>query len=230
MPDPVQPFDWERMLIDQFPWTYLGEVAFRTVFMFLVLLTALTLSGKREVRQLSIYELVLLIGLGSAAGDPMFYHDVPLSSAVVVFAVMMGCYKLMTYISDRNQLVRETLEGKPVYVIEGGCILIENLNREDVGIDEVFSDLRAAGVEQLGQIRVAIREPNGQLSVFQFAPADVRDGLPILPKEFSQHTEHVHDPGRYACCTCGHVLSFENPVNRPPCPRCNQPVWVKAVR
>lgn len=115
MPDPVQPFDWERILIDQFPWTYLGEVAFRTVFMFFVLLTALTISGKREVRQLSIYELVLVIGLGSAAGDPMFYPDVPLSSAVVVFVVMMGCYKLATYISDRNQFVRETVEGRLRY-------------------------------------------------------------------------------------------------------------------
>ncbi len=230
MPDPVQPFDWDRMLIDQFPWTYLGEVAFRTVFMFLVLLTALAISGKREVRQLSIYELVLLIGLGSAAGDPMFYHDVPLSSAVVVFVVMMGCYKLATYVSDRNQFVRETLEGKPVYVIENGCILIENFDREDLELGELFSDLRVSGIEQLGQVRVAILEPNGQLSVFKFAPDDVRVGLPILPEEFNRRTEHIHDPGRYACCTCGNVQSFEAPVNQPKCPRCDQPVWAKAVR
>ena len=80
MKEPVQPFDWERIVIHDFPWVYLGEVAFRTVFMFLVVLAALTVSGKREVRQLSIYELVLVIGLGSAAGDPMFYDDVPLAS------------------------------------------------------------------------------------------------------------------------------------------------------
>lgn len=230
MPDPVLPFDWERMLIDQLPWTYLGEVAFRTVFMFLVLLTALTLSGKREVRQLSIYELVLLIGLGSAAGDPMFYHDVPLSSAVVVFAVMMGCYKLAAYISDRSQPIREVLEGKAVYVIEDGCILTKNFDREDIGRDELFADLRVAGVEQLGQVRIAILEANGQFSVFQFAPDDVRDGLPILPKELNRYAEYIPDPGHYACCNCGNVQSFGNTANRPPCPRCNQPVWVRAVR
>lgn len=230
MPDPVQPFDWERMLIDQFPWTYLGEVAFRTVFMFLVILTALAISGKREVRQLSIYELVLLIGLGSAAGDPMFYHDVPLSSAVVVFAVMMGCYKLATYVSDRNRLVRETLEGKPVYVIEDGRILTENFDREDIGRDEMFADLRIAGIEQLGQVRIAILEADGQFSVFEFDPDDVRPGLPILPKELSRRIEYIHDLGRYACCTCGSVQSFEAPVNRPKCPRCDQSVWVKATQ
>lgn len=230
MPDPVQPFDWERMLIDQFPWTYLGEVAFRTVFMFLVLLTALAISGKREVRQLSIYELVLLIGLGSAAGDPMFYDDVPLGSAVVVFVVMMGCYKLVTYISDHNQRIREVLEGKPVYIIEDGCILIENFRREDLGIDELFSTLRAEGVEQLGQIRIAIAEPNGQFSVFQFEPDQVRKGLPILPKALGYQTEHILDAGDYACGTCGNVQHFDAPADRPPCAKCGQPTWVKAVR
>ncbi|GAB3640880.1 DUF421 domain-containing protein [Spirosoma arcticum] len=229
MPDPVQPFDWERMLIDQFPWTYLGEIAFRTVFMFLVLLTALTISGKREVRQLSIYELVLLIGLGSAAGDPMFYHDVPLSSAVVVFVVMMGCYKLATYISDRNKPIREVLEGKAVYVIENGCILTENFDREDIGRDEMFADLRAAGIEQLGQVRIAILEADGQFSIFEFSPDEVRPGLPILPREISRHTEQINGPGRYACCNCGNVQSFEEPAIRSVCPRCSQPVWVRAI-
>lgn len=230
MQEPVKPFDWERILIDQFPWTYLGEVAFRTVFMFLVLLTALTVSGKREVRQLSIYELVLLIGLGSAAGDPMFYNDVPLSSAVVVFTVIMGCYKLATYISDRNQRVREVIEGKPVYVVEDGCILIDNFDREDVTQDELFSDLRTAGIEHLGQLRTVILEPNGQLSVFKFRPEDVKPGLPILPKEVECHTERITAPGDYACCTCGNVKTFDAPVGGATCPRCDKPVWVRAIR
>ncbi|WP_080241057.1 YetF domain-containing protein [Spirosoma rigui] len=226
MPDPVDPFDIQRILIDQFPWTYLGEVAFRTVFMFLVLLTALTISGKREVRQLSIYELVLVIGLGSAAGDPMFYHDVPLSSAVVVFVVMMSCYKLATYISDRNKRISEIIEGKPVYVIEDGRILIDNFDREDLGIDELFSDLRTAGIEQLGQVRVAILEPSGQLSVFQFEPSAVREGLPILPKLYDRRVDQIQTPGQYACRCCGSVMTFNEPTEKPVCPRCQQSSWV----
>ncbi len=230
MPEPVQPFDWERILIHDFPWTYLGEVAFRTVFMFIVVLTALTISGKREVRQLSVYELVLLIGLGSAAGDPMFYDDVPLASAVVVFTVVMGCYKLITYISDRNKTVRHVLEGKPVYVIENGCILTQNFDQEDLGMDELLADLRVAGIEQLGQIRTAILEPNGQLSVFQFKADDVLPGLPILPNELKKRTELIQQPGDYACCTCGNVQTFEATTQQTHCQKCSKTTWVKAIR
>lgn len=230
MPDPVHPFDWERIFIHDFPWSYLGEVAFRTLFMFVILLTALTVSGKREVRQLSIYELVLLIGLGSAAGDPMFYHDVPLASAVVVFAVMMGCYKLATYISDRNKIVRHVLEGEPVYVIENGCILTQNFDQEDLGLEELFADLRVEGIEQLGQVRTAILEPNGQLSVFQFSGEDVRPGLPILPKELEKHSEQIQQPGDYACCTCGNVQSFDTSAYQANCRKCTKNTWVIAVK
>lgn len=230
MSDPVQPFDWERIFIHDFPWSYLGEVAFRTVFMFVVVLTALTVSGKREVRQLSIYELVLLIGLGSAAGDPMFYHDVPLASAVVVFIVMMGCYKLATFISDRNKKVRDVLEGKPVYVIENGCILTKNFDQEDLGMEELLSDLRMEGIEQLGQVRTAILEPNGQLSIFQFKDENVRPGLPILPNDLKNQLERIEQPGQYACCTCGNVESFKASIQQASCLQCSQVTWVKAVR
>ncbi|MBD2757567.1 DUF421 domain-containing protein [Spirosoma validum] len=230
MSNPVQPFDWERMFIHDFPWSYLGEVAFRTLFMFIILLTALTVSGKREVRQLSIYELVLLIGLGSAAGDPMFYHDVPLLSAVVVFIVMMSCYKLATYISDKNKTVRHVLEGEPVYVIENGCILTQNFKEEDLGQEELFSDLRMGGIEQLGQVRTAILEANGQLSIFQFSADDALPGLTTLPNELKKHTEQIQQPGDYACCTCGNVHKFNAPVQLFNCPKCSKTTWVKAVK
>lgn len=227
---PIEVFDWHRILIKELPWTFLGEVAFRTVFMFIILLTALTVSGKREVRQLSIYELVLVIGLGSAAGDPMFYDDVPLSSAVVVFIVMMACYKLVTYISDRNKKVRNVLEGTPVYIVEEGRVLIDNLRQEDITREELFADLRVQGIRQLGQVQTTILEPNGQISIFQFEKDDIREGLSIMPKKLDERTENLARPGTYACYTCGHVETFHQPVKAPICRQCGQSAWCRTVR
>lgn len=229
MNEPIEPFDWERMLIHDFPWLYLGEVALRTVIMFAVLLLALTVSGKREVKQLSVYELVLLIGLGSAAGDPMFYHDVPLTAAIVVFVVMMGCYKLITRLSDKHKQIREAIEGKPVYVIQDGCILTKNFDQEDLGQDELFSELRQVGVEHLGQVRVAILEPSGQLSVFQYADDEIKPGLPIMPHLLAFQTEVLMVAGKYACTNCGYVQPFEGSQKQPVCQQCRKHVWVKAM-
>lgn len=227
--DPIEPFDWQRMLIHDFPWLYLGEVALRTVIMFTVLLLALTVSGKREVRQLSVYELVLLIGLGSAAGDPMFYHDVPLTAAIVVFVVMMGCYKLITRLSDKHKKIRETIEGKPVYVIQDGCILLENFDQEDLGQGELFSELRQVGIEHLGQVRVAILEPSGQLSVFQYSDGEVKPGLPVMPHLLQLQIKALSVAGTYACTACGGVQDFGGHEQQPDCQRCGKPSWVKAM-
>lgn len=227
MNDSVIPFDWRRMWLHDYPWTYLGEVAFRSVFMFTIILVALSVSGKREVRQLSVYELVLLIGLGSAAGDPMFYHDVPLAAAVVVFIVIMGCYKFITRLSDRHEAVRHRLEGVPVYVIEDGCILTKNFDDEDIGKDELFVDLRQAGIEQLGQVRIAILEPNGTLSLFQYDDADVKPGLPIMPRALATFTKHIVVADTYACTTCGYTQPMQ-PDQVIACPTCQSGTWVVA--
>lgn len=230
MKDPVVPFDLERMFIDQFPITYLGEVALRTLIMFVILLTALTVSGKREVRQLSVYELVLLIGLGSAAGDPMFYHDVPLGAAIVVFVVMMSAYKFITRLSDRNKAVRERLEGKPVYVIQDGCILTQNFDDEDLGRDELFVDLRQAGLEHLGQVRLAILEPSGSLSVYTYPEEQVRPGLPVLPHLLKEQPRLVETAGLYACSNCGYTLIRQPGLDQSrPCPVCKHEQWVRAI-
>lgn len=230
MQDPVVPFDLKRMLIDQFPITYLGEVALRTLIMFAILLAALTVSGKREVRQLSIFELVLLIGLGSAAGDPMFYHDVPLGAALVVFVVMMSSYKLITYLSDKNRGIRERLEGKPVYVISEGCILTQNFDDEDLGRDELFVDLRQAGLEHLGQVRLAILESNGTLSIYRYPDDQVRPGLPVLPHLLRGETRQVKTSGTYACSYCGHTEDRAPDSDRGVvCPVCNHEQWVKTI-
>ncbi|MFD1141764.1 DUF421 domain-containing protein [Larkinella insperata] len=227
--EPIQPFDWQRMFLHDFPVGYLGEVALRTVVMFLILLLALKVSGKREVKQLSVFELVLVIGLGSAAGDPMFYDDVPLLTAVVVFVVMMTCYKIFTRLSDKNKTVREALEGQPVYVIQNGCILVQNFNDEDLGLDELFAELRLAGIKQLGQVETAILERNGEVSVFQFEPDQVRIGLPIFPHKLKNPIENLSEAGHYACCKCGQVVEYgQQPVET--CQRCDHHEWVRAEK
>ena len=67
--DSIKVFDWHRMFYSEnIPISYLGEIGFRTVVMFVVLIFALKLLSKRGVKQLSVFELAILIALGSATG------------------------------------------------------------------------------------------------------------------------------------------------------------------
>src|SRR5215203_6826796 len=130
--------DWSNLLLGEEHWPFLGETALRTVVMFLVILVSLRLLGKRGVKQLSVFELGVIIGLGSAAGDPMFYKEVGLLPAIVVFAVVMALYKLVTFLNDKSKGFEKFVEGKPAYVISEGQLLVENFNQQPISKDELF--------------------------------------------------------------------------------------------
>ena len=88
-------FSWKELLMGSEDWSFLMEAAFRTLIMFSVVLIGLTILGKRGVKQLSVFELVVIIGLGSAAGDPMFYKDVGLLPAFIVFTIVIGLLTIL---------------------------------------------------------------------------------------------------------------------------------------
>ena len=76
--------DWAAIFIHDTTWLFAAEISIRVVIMFSMIILFLRLTGKRGVRQLSIFELTIILSLGSIAGDPMFTEDLPLIQAVLI--------------------------------------------------------------------------------------------------------------------------------------------------
>ena len=220
-------FDWNRLMMNDLPYTFLLEVLFRTVVMFISLIIVLIASGKRGVKQLSIFETVIIIALGSAAGDPMFYEDVGVLPAIVVLITIILLYRFLTWLIGKSRRFENLLEGKCVIVIEDGIFALENFNREPLAEDEFFSELRVKGVEHLGQIKSAILETSGELSVYFYEDKMVKAGLPIHPTLFGKRSKIVADKGNYSCVKCGAVLLLTPGKHN--CKVCGKKEWVKAI-
>ncbi|HSF55835.1 MAG TPA: DUF421 domain-containing protein [Algoriphagus sp.] len=207
---PFELFDLTRLLIgDQLPYAFLLEVLLRAAVMFIVTLLVLRLSGKRGIKQLSIFELAILISLGSAAGDPMFYHDVGLLQAITVLVVVISLYKLMTYLTGKFEKIEEFVEGKPIKLIDNGKIIYQVFKREDLAYDELFSQLRQHSVSHLGQVKCAYMEASGDLSIFYFPDEEVIPGLPILPDIYDSPVSEFQSGKVYACKHCGNIEKLE---------------------
>ena len=73
--------DWASIFIHDTTWAFAAEISVRAILMFSMIIIFLRLTGKRGVRQLSIFELAIILSLGSIAGDPMFTEDLPLIQA-----------------------------------------------------------------------------------------------------------------------------------------------------
>lgn len=222
-----QNFSWKDLLLGSENWPFLWETVLRTFIMFLIIIVALRLLGKRGVKQLSVFELVVIIGLGSAAGDPMFYKDVGILPSLVVFVLIVSLYSIITWLIGKNKKFELLVEGKPICLIKDGEFEIENFKKEALGEDEFFSELRLKGISQLGQVETAIEESNGEISVFYFPDDKVKYGLPIMPDSLQNPLQRFSEPGYYACIFCGHTKKMEEQKTAT-CPECKKKEWVKA--
>lgn len=219
--------DWNRIFLHDLDGAFALEILFRTVFMFLVVVTILRLSGKRGVRQLSIFELAIILTLGSAAGDAMFYEDIALFATLLVCVTAIALYRLITWLTAKSTRLEKLIEGKAVYIVEDSVMIIKDDEKDSLSKEEFFAELREKGVEHLGQVRTAILETGGNLSVFFYANEDVKYGLPILPRAYNQHADTITEEGLYACVVCGTLDQLEPGQHR--CKRCRHHEWVKAI-
>lgn len=228
MPEIFEALDWQTILLGSEKWSFLFETALRTLVMFIAILLGLRLLGKRGVKQLSVFELGVIIGLGSAAGDPMFYKDVGLLPGLLVFSIVIALYRLITFLINRSSRFERFVEGSPACLVQDGCFLMENFKHEPLAMDEFFSQLRLKSVSHLGQVQQAIIETNGEISVFYFADEDVKYGLPIVPSLCEDKLTAIPKKDRYACTYCGHTDLLE-PAPKHTCPTCKKTEWLKAI-
>lgn len=220
-------FNWKEILLGKEEWEFLWEVLLRTSAMFVIIIACLRILGKRSVKQLSIFELVVIIGLGSAAGDPMFYKEVGLLISVLVFLVVIILYSIITFFIGKIEGFEKVMEGSPSCIIERGKFSIKDFTKEKLGNQELLSELRVKGVSQLGQVETAIEEMSGDISIFFYEDDDVKYGLPIMPDSVKDCLKYIKNEGYYSCKYCGHteVKTMGAAGN---CEICDQDEWVKS--
>ncbi|QCR36557.1 DUF421 domain-containing protein [Nissabacter sp. SGAir0207] len=224
----MKAFDLQRMALDKFPLEFLAEVAARCLFTFVLVFLFLKVSGRRGVRQMSLFEVLIILTLGSAAGDVTFYDDVPLLPVFMVFASIMVFYRLATKLMSYNRHVQNWMEGKPLMLVRNGQFEWKTMKKRNITHDEFFMELRLAGVEHLGQVRLAVLEVNGGISVFFFEPEEVKPGLPVMPADYITFMTRATKEGDYACHQCSlihHLKAGESYQ----CPQCKSDKWVAAL-
>lgn len=224
----IEVLDPIRMFWGELPWNFAFEIALRSGFMFVFLLIVLRISGKRSLSQMSPFEFSLLIALGSAVGDPMFYEDVPLLHACIVIVVVVFLLKFLGLITENSKLLERVLEGKPICLIDKGRIIKKNTSNEKISSNEVFMKLREAGVRNLAEVENSYLEVSGNVSVFCYEKKEKRIGLNILPfKDKQEWPVGSLVNGYYSCNECGYTQDYKNKMLEN-CNSCNHYIWVES--
>lgn len=218
--------DWSDLFIYDTTWSFVGEILIRCVLMFMMIVLFLRLTGKRGVRQLSVFEITIILALGSIAGDPMFNEDIPMVQAVIVMSVIIFMYRLTTWLMMKYQWFEDILEGKSLYIVEDGLLVLDGIKKEKYSHDEFFAEMRNQNVEHLGQVRTALLETDGKFSILFYEQKQVQYGLPLFPKA-CKTVKEVTPNTRYACLYCGFTEVIQHATQV--CKRCGCCEWAKAL-
>jgi len=185
-------FDLQRIFIGATPPIFLLEVMLRTTFLFIYTLAVLRLIGARAAGQLSLFELVIVVALGSAVGDPMFYADVPLIYGIMVITIIVILQRIVLIVTNRHRKLEQLLEGHTHRIVVDGQIDENGLAHTTISKQEVMMELRQKGVEFLEQVRCAYLESDGHVSVFLISNAQQWAGqhTSIMPEDLAERRAH----------------------------------------
>ena len=151
---------------------------FRTLFLYLVLIFAVRLMGKRQIGEREPAEFVVTMLVANLAAIPMQDGAIPLYSGLVPILTVLGMELVLSGLILRSVRLRQLLCGKPVILIDNGKILQENLKSARINLDELTGQLRAKDVLDIRTVQFAILETSGDLSVFPYPkekPASAKD-------------------------------------------------------
>ncbi|HTO27177.1 MAG TPA: YetF domain-containing protein [Devosia sp.] len=222
-------FDLKRMLIGEHPPLFFLEIVVRTVIIYAYTLLLLRWLGSRTVGQLSTVEFLLVIALGSAVGDAMFYPDVPLLQAMMVVTVVVVANKLLDMSISKSRRAERLLDGTPREVVRDGVVSRRFIDENWMSLYELFQELREDGIEQLGEVRRAYIEKDGKVTVFRHK-GDIVPGLAIVPPSQIEPRRLVspNDPdvgdAKLVCATCGHGHNGSEQ-----CSNCDRTEWTPAT-
>jgi len=143
------------------------HLVIRGAVVFVAVLFLLRLSGKRQVGQLGIAQLVALLLISNAVQNSMNGGDNSITAGLILAVVLIALSYLVEVITYRSKTIEKIIQGRPTLLIHQGKIITDHLRRELLSARELHAILRRQGIHHLDEIEEAVLESDGYVSVIR---------------------------------------------------------------
>ena len=142
------------------------DTVLRAAAVYIVVLLVLRLAGRRTVAEMTPFDLVLLLIIGDATQQALLGDDFSLTTAFLVVATLIVLDILLSLLKERFGSLAKLIDGVPMVIVENGQPLRERMRRARVSLDDVMLSARESqGIERLEEIKFAVLEVSGGISV-----------------------------------------------------------------
>jgi uncharacterized membrane protein YcaP (DUF421 family) len=155
------------------------NIILRTVVIYLVILIGLRLAGKREIGQMTVFDLVVLLLIANAVQNAMVGPDTSLLGGILAVGVLLVLNAIVAWLRLRWIPLRRLIEGTPTLLILHGEVIAEHLRREGLDQDTLEAAIREHGVAELSDVEMAVLEIDGSISVVPLGEQTKRTRRPL---------------------------------------------------
>src|SRR5437868_3854819 len=146
----------------------LFEIVGRTAVVYIAVLGGVRLSGKREVGQMTPFDLTLLLLISNAVQNAMTGSDTSLLGGVAAAATLLVLNYLIAEVSGGNRKFRKFVQGQPSLLVHDGKIIEAHMAKEHVSMDELQRSLREHGISSYHDVALAVLEVDGSISCLKY--------------------------------------------------------------
>ena len=140
-------------------------IAGKTLVVYIFLIGGLRLLGKRELGQMNIFDLVLIIVLGNSVQNAMMNNDNSLVGGLIAGTVLLVVNRLFNIVLQRSKKAERLMVGHPMLILSDGLVIDYRMKREGVTHDQLMTALREHGLTRLDQAKMCVLEVDGSISV-----------------------------------------------------------------
>jgi uncharacterized membrane protein YcaP (DUF421 family) len=144
-----------------------SEKILRSLIVYFFLLVMFRLLGKREVAQMTVFDLVVLLVLSNVLQNAMIGPDNSVTGGLIGATAILAVNWVVGRLAFGSRRFEHAIEGVPMLLAHRGHFIEQNLRRANISKEELLSDLRSQGVFHLDEVRAAVLEPSGKLSVLK---------------------------------------------------------------
>lgn len=138
----------------------------RATCVYALLLVIFRIAGKRSLAQITTFDLVLTLIISEAVQQAMVDNDNSVTNALILVVTLVGLDIGLSLLKQRSTTIDKVLEGTPLIIMEKDRLLQDRMSRERINEEEILSAAREAhGLERLDQIKYAVVETNGRITI-----------------------------------------------------------------
>lgn len=147
-------------------------VSLKIIFIYFLLIIILRILGKREVGQLSIFDLVILLIIADVASIGIDNSE-SFFPSILCLIILTVLQKIVSMLLLNNSKLREVFDGTPTIIVFDGVIKYKNMKKEFYNIDDLITQMRLDNILNISEIKLAILETSGKLTIFKKKDSDL---------------------------------------------------------